>query len=131
MEPALPVGCVQVTKPVKPEDIKLGDIITFRSTTNGKLMSHRVVAVEGDNSYQFRTKGDANEDVDPYLVPAENVVGRICFKAAHIGYVVEYLKSPIGFILLGLVGIALIVAEVSTMLEVHWKEAAQADTKAK
>jgi len=131
MEPALPVGCVQVTKPVKPEDIKVGDIITFRSTTNGKLISHRVAAVEQDASCQFRTKGDANEDVDPYLVPAENVVGRVCFKVAHIGYVVEYLKSPIGFILLGLIGIALIVAEVSTMLEVRWKESTQADTRTK
>ena len=131
MEPALPVGCVQVTRPVQPQNIQVGDIITFRSTTNGKLMSHRVVAVEEDESYQFRTKGDANEDVDPYLTPAENVVGRVCFKVAHVGRVVEYLKTPIGFILLGLVGIALIVAEVSTMLEVRWKEAAQADTKAK
>jgi signal peptidase I len=128
MEPALPVGCVQVTRPVNPEDIKAGDIITFRSPTNGKLMSHRVVTVQDDQSYEFRTKGDANEDADPYLVPSQNVVGRVCFKVAHIGYVVEYLKSPIGFILLGLVGIALIVAEVSTMLEVHWKEPPQADT---
>ncbi len=131
MEPALPVGCVQVTKPVHPEDIKVGDIITFRSPTDGKLMSHRVTAVEVDESYQFRTKGDANEDVDPILVPSENVVGRVCFKVALVGYVVEYLKTPIGFILLGLVGIALIVAEVSTMLEVRWKEPVQADTKAK
>ncbi len=131
MEPALPVGCVQVTKPIKTEDIKVGDIITFRSPTNGKLMSHRVTAVEVGESYRFRTKGDANDDVDPYLVVAENVVGRVCFKVSHVGYVVEYLKTPIGFILLGLIGIALIVAEVSTMLEVHWKEPAQADAGAK
>jgi signal peptidase len=131
MEPALPVGCVEVTRPVKPEDIKVGDIITFRSPTNGKLLSHRVAAVEERESYQFRTKGDANEDVDPSLVPAENVVGRVCFKVPHLGYVVEYLKSPLGFILLGLVGMALIVAEISTMLEVRWKESSQADTKAK
>jgi signal peptidase I len=131
MEPALPVGCVEVTKPVTPEDIKVGDIITFRSLTNGKLMSHRVIAVEEDESYQFRTKGDANEDVDPYSIPSENVVGRVCFKVAHVGRVVEYLKTPIGFILLGLCGFALILAEMSTMLEVRWKEAAQADTKAK
>ena len=131
MEPALPVGCVEVTRPVKAEAIKVGDIITFRSPTNGKLMSHRVAAVEERESYQFRTKGDANEDVDPSLVPAENVVGRVCFKVPHLGYVVEYLKSPLGFILLGLVGMALIVAEISTMLEVRWKESSQADTKAK
>jgi signal peptidase I len=132
MEPAMPVGCVQVTKPVSSEDIEVGDIITFRSPTNGKLMSHRVVTVQQeDQSYQFRTKGDANEDVDPYSVSAENVVGRVCFNISHVGYFVEYLKSPLGFILLGLVGIALIVAEVSTMLEIRWKESKQADAGAK
>jgi putative transposase len=131
MEPALPVGCVQVTKPVKADTITVGDIIIFRSPTTGKLTSHRVVALEEGDSYQFRTKGDANEDADPYLVPAQNVVGRVCWKVSHVGYVVEYLKTPIGFILLGLCGIALILAEVSTMLEVHWKESAKADTEAK
>jgi len=131
MEPALPVGCVQVTKPVKAEAIKVGDIITFRSPTSGKMTSHRVTAVEEGQSYQFRTKGDANEDTDPYSVPAQSVIGRVCFKVSHVGYVVEYLKTPIGFILLGLCGIALILAEVSTMLEVRWREAARADTKAK
>jgi signal peptidase I len=131
MEPALPVGCVEVTRPVRLDTIEAGDIITFRSPTNGKLMSHRVVAVEEGDSYQFRTKGDANEDVDPYLIPAQNVVGRVWFRLSHVGYVVEYLKTPIGFILLGLCGIALILAEVSTMLEVRWKESAQADTEAK
>ncbi|MDM8000647.1 MAG: signal peptidase I [Dehalococcoidia bacterium] len=131
MEPALPVGSVQVTRPVAPERIQVGDIITFRSPTNGKLMSHRVAAVEAGESYQFRTKGDANEDVDPYLIPAENVVGRVCFKVAHVGRVVEYLKTPIGFVLLGLIGIALVVAEMSTMVEVRWKETARADGVAK
>jgi signal peptidase I len=131
MEPGLPVGCVQVTKPVKAEAIKVGDIITFRSPTSGKMTSHRVTAVEEGQSYQFRTKGDANEDADPYSVPAHNVVGRVCFKLSHVGYVVEYLKTPIGFILLGLCGVALILAEISTMLEVRWKESAQADTEAK
>ena len=131
MEPALPVGCVQVTRPVTPEEIQAGDIITFRSPTDGKLMSHRVVAVEEGEAYQFRTKGDANEDVDPYLIPSENVAGRVCFKVAHAGRAVEYLKTPLGFILLGLCGLALVAAEISTMLEVRWREAARADTKAK
>ena len=128
MEPQLGVGSLVISRPVNAREVIVNDIITFRSPTNGKLMSHRVAAVERDESYQFRTKGDANEDVDPYLVPAENVVGRVCFKVAHMGRIVEYLKTPLGFILLGLCGIALILAEMSTMLEVRWKEPAQADT---
>ena len=88
-----------------------------------------MVAVEEGESYGFRTKGDNNEDVDPYFIPAENVVGRYYFKVDNAGRVVEYLKTPLGFILLGLCGLALIAAEISTMLEVRWKEAARADTR--
>jgi signal peptidase len=129
MEPALPVGSVEVTRPVNVDDIQAGDIITFRSPTNGALMSHRVVDVLNGETHGFRTKGDNNEDVDPYVIPAESVVGRFAFKVDNAGRVVEYLKTPLGFILLGLIGFALIAAEISTMLEVRWKEAARADTK--
>jgi signal peptidase I len=131
MEPALPVGSVEVTRPVNTDEIAVGDIVTYRCPTNGQLMSHRVCAVEEGESYGFRTKGDNNEDADPYLIPPENVVGRYYFKVDHAGRVIEYLKTPLGFILLGLCGFALIAAEISTMLEVRWKEAARADTKAK
>lgn len=131
MEPALPVGSIEVTRPVNTADIQVDDIITFRSPTNGELMSHRVVEVVDGETPGFRTKGDKNEDVDPYTIPPENVVGRYYTKVDHAGYVVERLKSPLGFILLGLFGLALIGAEISTMLEVRWREAARADTKAK
>ncbi len=38
----------------------------------------------------------------PTSIPAENVVGRFYFKVDNAGRVVEYLKTPLGFILLGL-----------------------------
>ncbi len=131
MEPDLPVGSIAVTRPVNTQDIAPGDIITFRSPTNGELMSHRVVEVVSGEVLGFRTKGDNNEDIDPYVVPPENVVGRFYLKVDNAGRVVEHLKSPLGFILLGLCGLALIVAEISTMLEVRWREAARADSRAK
>ncbi|KKK61416.1 hypothetical protein LCGC14_3014560, partial [marine sediment metagenome] len=49
------------------EDIKAGDTITFYSPLSEKLTSHRVIAVEDGSSPSFRTKGDANEDADPFM----------------------------------------------------------------
>jgi len=35
----------------------------------------------------FRTKGDASEDIDPWLMPAEYVTGRVVFNIPYLGYV--------------------------------------------
>jgi len=46
MEPTLKVGSVEITKPFDPNNIQVGDIITFRSPRNPQLVvSHRVVAI--------------------------------------------------------------------------------------
>ena len=127
MEPGIHVGSIEVTRPVHVETIKTGDIITFTSPATGKLTSHRVVAIEESTSYHFQTKGDANESADPFLVPAQNVVGRVCFHLSLLGYVVQFLKTPTGLFLLGLFGLIIIIAEVSSI----WKTPAQEKIKAK
>ncbi len=127
MEPQLKVGGVVVTRPVAAEEIRVGDIITFHSPLNDELTSHRVVAVEDgvvavedgevaieDGSpLQFQTKGDANAHVDPFVVPAQNLAGEVCFHMPYLGYAAQFIKSPLGLILtLCLPGLAIIVMEV-------------------
>lgn len=112
MEPRLKVGSMAVTRPAEPEEVKVGDIILFHSPLGGKLISHRVIAVQQTSSLQFRTKGDANEDPDPFIVPAENVVGRVCFHVPYFGYVAQFVKSRLGLLLtLYLPGIIIIILE--------------------
>lgn len=109
MEPQLKVGSLVVTRPVKPEAITVGDIITFKPTTIGKTpITHRVISIDRNSPLSFITKGDANGRHDPFSVPARNVVGKICFHVSYVGYVTEFLKTPWGF-LVGLVIPALIV----------------------
>jgi signal peptidase len=102
MEPTLSVGGAAVTRPVNPEDIKVGDIITYRSPEEGsRVISHRVIEVVGQGSeLSFRTKGDANEEPDAYIVPAQSVTGRVVFDVPLAGYFVDFVKSPLGAILL-------------------------------
>jgi signal peptidase len=121
MEPELKVGSVAITRPVEAQDIRVGDIITFHSPLDGKLTSHRVVGVEEGSSFHFQTKGDAAEDGDSFVVPAQNVVGKVCFHLPYFGYVVQFLKSPLGFILTvcipGLIIIALEVRNIWRVLD--------------
>jgi signal peptidase len=123
MEPQLKVGGLVVTRPVAAEDIKVGDIITFHSPLNKQLTSHRVIAIEDSSSPGFRTKGDANEDADPFIVPAASVVGKICLHIPYFGYATQYIKTPLGFLLtLCLPGLIIIILEIRNIWHVLSEE---------
>lgn len=99
MEPELKIGSLVITRSVEPEAVAVGDIITFHPTNNGKtLITHRVIGIGQSSSLYFETKGDANEDPDPFTVSARNLVGKISFHAPYWGYATEFLKTPIGFL---------------------------------
>lgn len=107
MEPQLKTGALVITRPIESEAIAVGDIITFRPTAVGEnLISHRVIDVEQNSPLNFKTKGDANEDPDPFSVPARNVVGKISFHVPFLGYAAQFLKTPLGFLFaLGIPGV--------------------------
>ena len=113
MEPELKTGGVVITRPVEAEDLKVGDIITFNSPLSDELTSHRVIAAEDGSSLHFQTKGDANEDADPFILPAENVVGEVCFHLPYFGYAAQFVKTPLGLLLtLCLPGLVIVVLEM-------------------
>jgi signal peptidase len=119
MEPRLKVGGLAVTRPVEPEEVKVGDTILFHSPLGGTLTSHRVIAILQTSSLHFRTKGDANEDADPFIVPAENVVGRVWLHIPYFGYVAQFVKSRLGLLLtLYLPGLIIVILEAISIWHV-------------
>ena len=96
MAPVLNTGDMVVTRPVAAEAVKVGDIIIFHSVDANNMISHRVVSIEINSPLSFRTKGDANENPDPFVVPAGNLVGEIAFHAPLLGYAVLGLQTPMG-----------------------------------
>ncbi|RLG10741.1 MAG: signal peptidase I [Thaumarchaeota archaeon] len=74
MKPALMVGDVILIEPVKPEDLKVGDVVVFRNPWTGALVVHRIVRITEEGVY---TKGDANPAIDPWSpIPSTSIVGR-------------------------------------------------------
>lgn len=57
MAQVYPVGSLIFVKDAQPEDIEVGDPITFE--TNSLVITHRVVAIDEENR-EFTTKGDNN-----------------------------------------------------------------------
>lgn len=67
----------------KKKEIKKGDIIAFQEL--GKVVVHRVIEVEQDKNH-FRTKGDANESEDAWVVNNNDVVGKVVMNIKWLGW---------------------------------------------
>ena len=110
MEPALPTGSLIYVRHT--DDLRINDVITF-TQSRGVVVTHRIVEVVRDenNPYltRYRTKGDANRDVDANLVSKDNVIGKVMFSIPQLGNVASYLKTPVGTILAILISGLMIV----------------------
>ena len=110
MSPAIPLGSLVTVDRSAASRVKVGDIASFKLPT-GTVVTHRVVRiVEGAGGRFLEMKGDANQDADPVLVPAEAATGVIGLTIPVLGYVVALLSVPAGILsVLSLIG-ALVVA---------------------
>ncbi len=88
-----------------PKDIKIGDVITFVSSsneTNGMIITHRVVSVIKDEfgKYSYQTKGDHNPIEDSGRVSFESIIGRVAFRLPGLGRIQSMFSSSTGLILI-------------------------------
>ena len=66
------------------KDLKKDDILVFRYNT--KIIAHRIYEViNRNNELFFRTKGDANDQVDNNLVRENDVIGILRYRIRYIG----------------------------------------------
>ena len=117
MEPAIPVGSIVIVKGVNAEDVEVGDVIAFQTGDSRTL--HRVIdKIVENGSFYFRTKGDANEDPDPWIVRPEQVRGGLLLTIPYYGYLIHFAGTPIGFVLMVLTPAILLIAnEVRKILQ--------------
>lgn len=99
MEPTYHVGSLIYVKEVDPMQLQSGDVITFMLDED-TVATHRVVEVVPDEEdpsvIRFRTKGDANDNVDGGLVHYKNVLGTPVFTIPMLGYLASYIQNPPG-----------------------------------
>ena len=105
MEKTLNIYDVIVNVKVKnPNDIKVGDIITFISTSassKGMTITHRVIEItDGENGKLYKTKGDNNTSPDPKPATFENVIGKVIFKIPQLGRLQSILTTKMGWLIL-------------------------------
>jgi signal peptidase len=116
MEPALATGGVILTRPVPPEELRVGDIITFDAPHGDGFVSHRITAIEHGPPLAFRTKGDANEDPDPFPVSATAIRGVVVLHVPYLGLLSQAVRTLPGFICTILVpGLVIIAFELKSL----------------
>lgn len=81
----------------KGSDINVGDVITFNpSLDSDAYLTHRVTEkienYEGTEKTCFRTKGDANDSSDSFLIEEDRVVGKVTFGIPALGSIVTFVK---------------------------------------
>ena len=74
MNPTLAEPQLLETEEVAGRAVRVGDVVCFRSPTDGITVVHRVVEVGPDG---VRTRGDRNSAVDPWVLRPEDVLGRV------------------------------------------------------
>ena len=115
MEPTIKVGELIIIKPS--DGYYIGDIITFRSpgTTSEKyVITHRISEeIITDNSTGYKTKGDASNTADSHLVKKEDILGKYRFSIPYLGYLIGYVKTLPGLILIIVIPVTIIIYEES------------------
>jgi signal peptidase len=116
MEPTLPLGAAVVNGRVDPATLAPGQIVSLKAGPQNTLYTHRIVAVvdQADGRW-VRTKGDANPEEDPTLVPASAIVGRTEFIVPLAGYLIALLSMPAGVMFI--VGLAASLLAGAWLLE--------------
>ncbi len=99
MAPMIEPGDVTVVTPVAVEDVTEGMVITYHQPIgNHSLVTHRVVEVQRDaaGSVTVRTKGDANEAIDPWTATLEgDTAYRVRAVVPELGHLIQALRTPV------------------------------------
>jgi signal peptidase len=117
MEPTIPMGSIVVSHPQAiDEEIKVGDVITFSAADMGGeavFVTHRVVeSIRNGADVRYRTQGDGVNEPDLVLVAPDQIVGRMWFSLPLVGYLVAFIRTPLGYLtLVGLPALLFILHE--------------------
>lgn len=112
MYPMIESGDLIICQTVEPEDVQVGDVISFFDPAgNGtSIVTHRVIEVVNEGgALMFRTQGDNNNTEDKVLVGAQDVVGTYKSRIAGAGHVAMFMQTTAGLIVCVVLPILLLI----------------------
>jgi signal peptidase I len=99
MSPSIDPGDVTIVTPLAVSDVTEGMVITYHVPIGDRqLVTHRVISVEHgtDGSVTVHTKGDANDEADPWAATlAGDTAYQVRAVIPEIGSVIQALRTPV------------------------------------
>lgn len=110
MGPTIPLGAAIVVRPA--DSYAVGDVVTFQRREDDEVTTHRIVADRiSEGVLQYTMRGDANNVDDSRTVAPEEIVGKVRFHVPYLGFILDFIRQPIGFLILVGIPAAFIVFE--------------------
>lgn len=108
MEPTLSKGDMLFIKRISPDDLNIGEVVAYKR--GSVIVVHRIVSITAEG---FKTKGDANDVEDPWIVSREDIIGIPGIIVPCLGWFFIGIAYNIYIrLLVGLVGVLLIVLAI-------------------
>ena len=105
MEPNIMPNDAIFVKEVPEEDLKVGDVISFKD--DGFINTHRIVEILNENGkIKYRTKDDRN------LVSYVDIEGKYIFKIKGLGTFTEIIKNKVTLIGLLIILIVILIYQI-------------------
>lgn len=124
MEPAFPVGSMIYVKSTPFEELKVGDVVTFRTSADGGwIVTHRISRIDKETA-TIVTKGDANNTEDGAILYSA-IIGKVAnFALPFVGGLVAQYQHGNGkiFTIMGIVillAFSFVLDLVAKRLEKH------------
>ncbi len=99
MEPAISMGSLVIVMPQS--TYAVNDVITVQGAKDPtETVTHRIVSKTEGSAPQYTLKGDANEEIDREVIPANRVVGKVFVHLPYVGRIISFAQTQMGFIIM-------------------------------
>ena len=121
MEPEIKAGEMILGKYTAPEDLQVGDVITYKGETGnlyGKIITHKIVEIEDEI---ITTKGIANDIADP-PINSSQVLSKYVVTIPLAGKIFSVINSKFGFVILIVTPLMLLIVNEISIIVKAFKE---------
>ncbi|MCJ7829656.1 signal peptidase I [Patescibacteria group bacterium] len=123
MKPTIKTGSLVFIKPSPVYN--QGEIISFHPSdakTEKGTVTHRIYYIESSLNHKFYiTKGDANNAPDPQRISEDRIVGKYIFAVPVLGYLIGFIKTIPGLVLIIIIPATIIIYEESKKIKLEIK----------
>ncbi|MFT4285936.1 MAG: signal peptidase I, partial [Protaetiibacter sp.] len=95
MEPSYPPGTLVIVQPIAPDDVRIGDAVTYQLRSGEpEVVTHRVISIvtDGFGERRFIFKGDNNSEPDDPVIDAQ-IQGRVWYSLPYLGWVNTWING--------------------------------------